>query len=74
MRAKNVNCYNRDSVILAVLVSLAGRYLSIENSSYWYALLGKCIFSYLIKIYIISWIGSDFFKGVILIYCIHKHS
>lgn len=46
----------------------------IESSSYCYVLLGKCIFSYLIKMYIISWIGSDFFKGVILIYCMHKHS
>lgn len=60
--------------MILALVSLAGRCLSIESSSYCYALLGKCIFSYLIKMYIISWIGSDFFKGVILIYCMHKHS
>ena len=74
-RAKNVNCYLRDSMILSVLISLVSMYLSIaQNSSCWHALLGKYIFSYFIKMYIISWLDSYFFKGVILVYCIHKHT
>lgn len=75
MRAKNVNCYVRDSVILYALISLVSMYLSIEqNSSCWHALLGKYIFSYFIKMYITSLLDSDFFKGAILVYCIHKHT
>lgn len=41
-RAKNVDCYLRDSMILAVLISLVSMYFSIEhNNSYLHALLGK---------------------------------
>lgn len=62
-------------MILAVLVSLVSMYLATEqNSSYSYVLPGKHILSYFIKIDIISPLNSDFFKEIILVYAVYKHT